>query len=57
VNIFGVIPLNPVEGMVVVDIAGGLRGRVPERDMVGFMDVTIVLRDGSGLGMAGELGL
>jgi hypothetical protein len=54
---FGAIPLNPMEGVVVADIVEGSRGSVLLRDMIGFMDAMMVSRDGSGLGMAGELSL
>jgi hypothetical protein len=61
-KIFSAIPLNPPEGALTEEVLftgmlGGLRGRVPCREMMGFIDATIVSRDRLGLGSAGELGL
>jgi hypothetical protein len=61
VKIFRAIPLNLPEGVFVVvvlltDISGGSRGRVPCREMMGFIEVTRVSMEGVGSGMAGEFG-
>jgi hypothetical protein len=58
VNIFGAIPLNPVDGVgvVVADMLGGSRGSVPMSEMVVLRSTTMESMDGIGLKVAGEFG-
>jgi hypothetical protein len=58
VNIFGAIPLNPVEGVevVVADMVGGSRGSVLVSETEASRLATMESMEGVGSKVAGEFG-
>ena len=62
-NMVGVIPFRPFDGafpvvvvVVLTDIVGGSRGKLPLRDTRGLIAATIMSMDGNGSEMVGEFG-